>query len=260
MIKNKLSILALNLAKTNNIKAAKEVLKIYARRTFTSKEELPESTISEILRRSPESKESIESIKDELLSLIDSGFANCAYCGKKIKIKERIPLDRLDNKNPIYGLGNIVWACWECNKIKSSLPLDEFLEDISKIYNHLGPYPESLQKVNRKKENLKEEIDFVRQNLEQLKHNRKILSREQIKFDDFAKEIFEEVFLESKERYWKDALLELKLKYPQFAWDTASFKNYLNKFKSRVIQSDNSLLAKLQPYTIEDIKSVLGLS
>ncbi len=259
MYKNKLSILALNLAKTNNLKAAKEILKISAERFYESKEELPENVIGEIIRRSPKSKDSIDAMKDELISLIDSGFASCAYCGKKIKTKERIPLDRVDNKNPIYSLGNIVWACWDCNRLKSSLPLDNFLEDISKIYRHLGPYPGSLEKINRSKESLEEDVNIIRQELNLWKHNRKILSRSQIKYDDFAKEIFEEVFVASKERYWKEVLVELKAKHPEFAWDSSSFRNYLNKFKIRVSKSDTNLLNKLLPYTEKDVREALGL-
>lgn len=44
-------------------------------------------------------------------------------------------LDRIDSEKG-YILGNILPCCWQCNKIKSAMPLDEFLALIARIQKH----------------------------------------------------------------------------------------------------------------------------
>ncbi len=46
-------------------------------------------------------------------------------------------IDRIDSTKG-YVHGNVVPCCWECNKIKSALPLDVFLALVARIHAH-GP-------------------------------------------------------------------------------------------------------------------------
>jgi hypothetical protein len=80
----------------------------------------------------------------------------CSYCGRepsnlfrrKYKIDGKYAfdpapgmtlrysgLDRIDSEKG-YVHGNVVPCCWECNKIKSALPLDVFLALIARIQKH----------------------------------------------------------------------------------------------------------------------------
>ena len=78
----------------------------------------------------------------------------CVYCGKepdnllRMKysfdgVRDYSPemdihysgLDRIDSEKG-YIHGNVVPCCWECNKIKSALPLDVFLALIARIQKH----------------------------------------------------------------------------------------------------------------------------
>ena len=80
----------------------------------------------------------------------------CAYCGKEpsnvlrrkyqaggkygYEVAPEMTLrysgiDRIDSTKG-YVHGNVVPCCWVCNKIKSALPLDEFLGVIARIHTH----------------------------------------------------------------------------------------------------------------------------
>lgn len=57
---------------------------------------------------------------------------NCYYCNQKLK---QIRIDRIDSSKP-YEVGNIVSACAECNYMKNSMNINNFLEKVEKIYLH----------------------------------------------------------------------------------------------------------------------------
>jgi len=68
--------------------------------------------------------------KGDIATLISSP---CAYCGD---LSERFNgIDRINN-NKDYSLKNCVSCCWQCNKWKSNLTIQEFENHISKIYNY----------------------------------------------------------------------------------------------------------------------------
>lgn len=88
----------------------------------------------------------------------------CVYCGKEPSnllrrkyvvdgVLDYAPemeirysgLDRIDSEKG-YILGNVVPCCWQCNKIKSALPLDEFLALVDRIQRH-GPTVEAVQSL-----------------------------------------------------------------------------------------------------------------
>lgn len=58
---------------------------------------------------------------------------NCCYCGK------RGPngVDRIDN-NRGYYTANCVSCCWECNRIKGTLPLFELKQHMQLMIKHLN--------------------------------------------------------------------------------------------------------------------------
>jgi len=49
-------------------------------------------------------------------------------------------IDRVDSTKG-YTLENCVAACKLCNRFKSSLPIEDFLEQVTKIYNHSARHP-----------------------------------------------------------------------------------------------------------------------
>ncbi len=87
----------------------------------------------------------------KIISLMD-----CAYCGKKPsnirRVKYKVDgvykrrsnpsleirysgIDRIDSTKG-YVLGNMVPCCFECNGVKSKLPLDDFIALIRRIHSH----------------------------------------------------------------------------------------------------------------------------
>jgi len=52
----------------------------------------------------------------------------CYYCGSK----DNIGLDRLDSSKG-YGMGNVVPACWICNRAKNILGANEFIKHCKKV-------------------------------------------------------------------------------------------------------------------------------
>jgi len=60
--------------------------------------------------------------------------APCYYCGDKT---ESLNLDRVDNSKG-YVIGNVVSCCNMCNRIKSTMTLDEMLIHINKIINNVN--------------------------------------------------------------------------------------------------------------------------
>jgi 5-methylcytosine-specific restriction endonuclease McrA len=256
MIKDKLLKLASTLIAIDNNVAAKKIMKI-AERTYQNKSERPENVIKDIERRRKKlefnDSSSVVENRDALITLIDLGMAFCAYCGKKIKTKEGIPLDRVDNSKD-YNIGDVVWACWDCNKRKGETSLHYFLEDVSNIYKHLGSIPSSVNKVEKEKDKLTKDVedinDLAKEAPGDWMHKRQTLNRISLKnYDHFAKEIFEQVYLENSPRNWKDALIELRSitndKGQQYAWDEETFRKYLSNFKQRII--DDSLIIPYYP-------------
>ena len=67
---------------------------------------------------------------DQFMSLWDTP---CYYCGDKV---ETAGIDRIDSDKG-YEMDNIVRCCEVCNRAKSTLTQNEFIEHISKIYRHL---------------------------------------------------------------------------------------------------------------------------
>jgi hypothetical protein len=54
-------------------------------------------------------------------------------------------LDRVDSKKD-YLIGNVVPCCWACNRIKSAMPLDDFLSFVERIHAH---HPTSEQVLHQ---------------------------------------------------------------------------------------------------------------
>lgn len=72
-----------------------------------------------------------ELTKEEFIKFWDN---NCYYCGDKI---DGIGIDRLDS-NIGYKVENLVPCCSICNVIKMDYSYNEFINKITKIYNHLN--------------------------------------------------------------------------------------------------------------------------
>lgn len=78
---------------------------------------------------------------DEFSSLVSS---DCYYCGSGPSNLYHEPrnngdfayngLDRLDSLKG-YTLDNVVPCCWTCNRMKSKMPLDNFLKHIERIHS-----------------------------------------------------------------------------------------------------------------------------
>lgn len=63
---------------------------------------------------------------------------SCTYCGKDPEFRNRgiIPINGVDRADPSMGYteDNCVTACKSCNKLKSAMPVKEFLDAIKRIY------------------------------------------------------------------------------------------------------------------------------
>jgi hypothetical protein len=59
---------------------------------------------------------------------------SCHYCGERIPT---IGIDRFDNSSG-YDINNVVPCCKICNKMKSDLPLEKWVEHVYKIIQHLN--------------------------------------------------------------------------------------------------------------------------
>jgi 5-methylcytosine-specific restriction endonuclease McrA len=57
---------------------------------------------------------------------------SCSYCGSPIK---RIGLDRIDNRMG-YIKNNLTPCCRRCNKMKSDMPAQEFINHCRKVLGH----------------------------------------------------------------------------------------------------------------------------
>lgn len=58
----------------------------------------------------------------------------CSYCGSDLTT---IGLDRVDNSIG-YTLTNVVPCCITCNRMKMTLPVEQFVTHIRKLFNHLS--------------------------------------------------------------------------------------------------------------------------
>lgn len=81
--------------------------------------------------------------KDEFFELISM---NCYYCdqppskiAKAVSMLTASKYNGIDKMYPQLGyvIGNCVPCCWECNRIKSNIPYNLFIEKIEKINNKL---------------------------------------------------------------------------------------------------------------------------
>lgn len=78
---------------------------------------------------------------------------DCFYCGnhpnyftryKKNGSYKYNGIDRVDNTKG-YIIDNVVPCCWECNTMKMSLSIDEFVDRITRVYkNFCIPYLQGL--------------------------------------------------------------------------------------------------------------------
>lgn len=64
---------------------------------------------------------------------VDFFETNCYYCGDKIN---GLGIDRVDNKKG-YVKDNIVPCCSKCNFMKHVMGIEEFIEQLKKIVQHL---------------------------------------------------------------------------------------------------------------------------
>ena len=68
---------------------------------------------------------------------------NCHYCGSSPKVGYHqltpVPLNGVDRVDPDLGYTpeNCVPACSTCNKLKSNRPVEDFLQHIRRIYEHI---------------------------------------------------------------------------------------------------------------------------
>lgn len=64
----------------------------------------------------------------------------CHYCGKAHTFdrgdEQWNGIDRVDSTHG-YHSWNVVPCCTTCNQMKSDIPVDEFLAQVRKIYQHL---------------------------------------------------------------------------------------------------------------------------
>jgi len=56
----------------------------------------------------------------------------CVYCGED---KAQRGLDR-ESSEIGYYLTNVVSCCWRCNRMKSNLPVQDFIDHITRIIEH----------------------------------------------------------------------------------------------------------------------------
>lgn len=88
-------------------------------------------------------KLSFEITYDNYMALTQT---NCVYCGRKPFAKYITKhgdiftyngIDRLDN-NKGYTLDNSVTCCWDCNRMKGTLTVTEFIEQCKRILKEVG--------------------------------------------------------------------------------------------------------------------------
>lgn len=114
-------------------------------RTLTSKQKLINRLYSTYKYSAKKKKHTFEISKEIFTQLI---FSNCFYCGNTPSLIYKDPrktdnqelqyngLDRVDSKIG-YTVENTKSCCWKCNCAKASLTMNEFINHISQIYQHL---------------------------------------------------------------------------------------------------------------------------
>jgi hypothetical protein len=71
---------------------------------------------------------------DDFVSMI---IDFCYYCGKRNLNKGFNGIDRVDSTQP-HVLGNCVPCCWECNRMKGAMDVNDFIRQVKWIYQHLN--------------------------------------------------------------------------------------------------------------------------
>lgn len=95
------------------------------------------NNISEIRNRAKTSNREINLTDTEIINLICNP---CVYCGVLThpeNLKANNGIDRVDN-NKGYIRGNVVSACWDCNRMKHALELKKFYKCCSNIIKYFG--------------------------------------------------------------------------------------------------------------------------
>jgi len=67
----------------------------------------------------------------------DFMFGSCAYCGVEGTTERRLGIDRVDSSAG-YIKENCVSSCWTCNKIKSTMTIQELTTHLKKMLPKLG--------------------------------------------------------------------------------------------------------------------------
>lgn len=75
--------------------------------------------------------------------LIDQG---CSYCGSNLSEEKGYCLDRIDN-NKGYIISNIVACCKICNRAKSDMTIDDFMEWIKRVNDNMQKQMEQHKKL-----------------------------------------------------------------------------------------------------------------
>ena len=110
--------------------------------------------IEEYINKSKEKNIVFELTREEFFKLTEQ---DCFYCGvEPYKIKRCHSthgdyiyngIDRIDSSKG-YVLGNVVPCCHTCNFAKRTMEIDEFMNWVEKVYNHLICLHSSMDKSN----------------------------------------------------------------------------------------------------------------
>ncbi len=73
------------------------------------------------------------SLDDFVAMIVD----RCHYCGKRNLYKGFNGIDRVDSSLP-HIPGNCVSCCWPCNRMKSTMEVHDFLNQVKYIYEYLN--------------------------------------------------------------------------------------------------------------------------
>lgn len=78
-------------------------------------------------------------------ALIDLG---CTYCGKDLSNENGYCLDRLDSSKG-YNLFNVVGCCKICNRAKSDMTVEAFIDMATRVSNHYQMMTKIFQELNK---------------------------------------------------------------------------------------------------------------
>ena len=121
--------------------------------------------LSQKLKSSKMTQDDIKAILNLKLTNKDD-IVKCAYCGDELPFNLSTSLDRIDN-NKGYVLGNLVFSCFECNKVKGKNDLDDIFQFINDVSKTIPDLQNGKQTIQNKGLELKTKVEQqkVKQNI-----------------------------------------------------------------------------------------------